>query len=322
MQTKTNTEDATDDAIDINVRGRIFTTLRSTLLSQGGMLASMLSESWAQWDPSERIFLNLNPNHFCSMLDDILLAQWGACGDQSVAYFAFLDFLGLLQPVEEKNYLLAGRAYNHTSAYDHQQQSYLGGVCGYVNQASIIDRIQTWGVKIWSGFSGTFDKIHHNFSRRRNDYLVPLPFFGVLITGQTTTLTDFFHQNRDTDGALMPIKIKSPRGMMHPEGYTINGEHDEPHTLNHQMIGWSNEDLLCLNGASMHNLQQGDLIYMQLDPQKGILRMRCQRFGVHVLEKRVPQGQCYHVFIGLDMNMCAELTPIDWYKRVLPGVEI
>ena len=50
------------------------------------------------------------------MLDDILLAQqspidhWGACGDQSVAYFAFLDFLGLLQPVEEQNYLLAGRA--------------------------------------------------------------------------------------------------------------------------------------------------------------------------------------------------------------------
>jgi hypothetical protein len=129
--TKTNTD---DDAIDINVRGRIFTTLRSTLLSQGGMLASMLSESWAQWDPSERIFLNLNPNHFCSMLDDILLAQWGACGDQSVAYFAFLDFLGLLQPVEEKNYLLAGRAYNIITEYEQYQRRSVDRVCGFNNR--------------------------------------------------------------------------------------------------------------------------------------------------------------------------------------------
>ena len=257
------------------------------------------------------------------MLDDILLAQqsplyhWGACGDQTAAYFAFLDFLGLLQPVEDENYALAGRAYNR--AHNTCVHNYDPMVCGYVNQASIVDRIQTWGIKIWSGFCGTFDKTHRN-SRRRNEYLVALPFFDVLITGQTTTLADFFHEKRDTGGALMPIKVDIHQGT--PSGYTINGEHDALTIMNHEIVGWSNEHLLRLDGASMHNLQQGDVVYMQLDPQKGLLRMRCQRFGVHVLEKRVPNGQLYHVFIGLDNKMCAELTPIDWYKRVLPGVEI
>ena len=280
----------TDIAIDINVRGRIFTTLRSTVESHGGMLASMLSESWAQSDSSGRPFLNLNPNHFSSMLDDILLAQqspldhWGACGDQTAAYFAFLDFLGLLQPVEEQNYLLAGRR----SIRNREPTG------GFVSHASINDRVQTWGIKIWSGFCGTVFETH-----RRTD-----PFFGVLIIGQTTTLEPFC-EGLKREGLLR-----------------IRKDQEGSIQKNHQMIGWGNEDLLRLDGASMYNLQQGDVVYMQLDPQKGLLRMRCQRFGVHVLEKRVPQGQLYHVFIGLDNNMCAELTPIDWYKRVLPGVEI
>jgi hypothetical protein len=298
----------TDIAIDINVRGRIFTTLRSTVESHGGMLASMLSESWAQSDSSGRPFLNLNPNHFSSMLDDILLAQqspldhWGACGDQTAAYFAFLDFLGLLQPVEEQNYLLAGR----TSC-----QKCNDNLGAFVSQASIFDRIQTWGIKIWSGFRGNFDKRE---GCHRTDLVVPLPFFGVLITDQTLST---FCSKVDEGNGLLQIMRRSEKW-----NSKLNQWNPELCNINHQMIGWGNEDLLRLDGASMHSLQQGDLIYMQLDPQKGLLRMRCQRFGVHVLEKRVPKGQLYHVFIGLDNNMCAELTPIDWYKRVLPGVEI
>ena len=50
-----------------------------TLLPHGGMLASMLSECWALWDPCGRIFLHLNPNHFCSMLDDIRHSVFHRC---------------------------------------------------------------------------------------------------------------------------------------------------------------------------------------------------------------------------------------------------
>lgn len=280
------------DVIEINVGGCIFTALESTLVSQGGMLATMLtSEAWAASvlrDNGGRVFLNFDPDNFRAMLQDIQLgrqqslaeAHWGACGVQSSAYFAFLDFLGLLPAMEPENDALKGYA-------QCKSRNGFEDVGQFISTTPLEARVHTWGVKIWSGFR---DQKFTTVERaNRHNLLVAVPFFGVAIN-----VND---------------------GILRCSTWEGNGLQRISEIGNHEIVGWSNRDLSRLEGASMHLLQEGDLIYMQVDPGAGLLRMRSHRFGVLVFEKQVPPLQSYRVLIGLDNNMCAELTTVDWYKR-------
>ena len=292
----------TDEVLELNVGGDHISTLKSTLVSRGGMLASMFSDAWklsVPRDSSGNIFLDMDPDCFYAMLQELRLFQrsaevrWGTKVDQPRNYFLLLDFLGLLPPVEcapfsldlkicgpdlGSNISCIGSLVHATRASCSRHRSMNGSL-----QEEVVDciqvepmklRLHTWGFKVWSGYTAFPGPWPYKESDRHK---ISRPFFGLVVD-------------------------PTPDDSQDP---AVSGS----------LYGFPSEEFLQVQGASMELLQKGDVMYMQLDPVAGLLRMRAPRFGSHEFELPVPLLASYRIYFKLSYGMDVEVLAVDWYGR-------